>query len=185
MSVLGMDPAQIPAPCQGAIQSARREAPSQGRGLRRSLPRACSTIRRWPSGSRRSASISNSKACFRASLISSSCSASRRRPAPPSSGTIMSSTRWPPDCRGRSSTASPSGRCRICHTPMNCCATSCRRPWRGSRSLTRCRPEAAAEWGKDGLVEIVVVSGFYQMFAAINQGFDIVPSGKGPPRATT
>jgi 4-carboxymuconolactone decarboxylase len=33
--------------------------------------------------------------------------------------------------------------------------------------------KAAAEWGKDGLVEIVVVSGFYQMFAAINQGFDI------------
>ena len=32
--------------------------------------------------------------------------------------------------------------------------------------------------GKDGLVEIVVISGFYQMFAAINQGFDIVPSGK-------
>ena len=35
---------------------------------------------------------------------------------------------------------------------------------------------AAAEWGKDGLVEIVVVSGFYQMFAAINQGFDIQPA---------
>jgi 4-carboxymuconolactone decarboxylase len=33
--------------------------------------------------------------------------------------------------------------------------------------------QVAAEWGKDGLVEIVVVSGFYQMFAAINQGFDI------------
>jgi 4-carboxymuconolactone decarboxylase len=33
--------------------------------------------------------------------------------------------------------------------------------------------QAAAEWGKDCLVEIVVVSGFYQMFAAINQGFDI------------
>jgi 4-carboxymuconolactone decarboxylase len=33
--------------------------------------------------------------------------------------------------------------------------------------------QAAAEWGKKGLVEIVVVSGFYQMFAAINQGFDI------------
>jgi 4-carboxymuconolactone decarboxylase len=32
---------------------------------------------------------------------------------------------------------------------------------------------AAAEWGKRGLVEIVVLSGFYQMFAAINQGFDI------------
>ena len=32
---------------------------------------------------------------------------------------------------------------------------------------------AAAEWGKQGLVEIVVLSGFYQMFAAINQGFDI------------
>jgi len=33
--------------------------------------------------------------------------------------------------------------------------------------------QAAAEWGKEGLVEIVVISGFYQMFAAINQGFDI------------
>jgi len=37
--------------------------------------------------------------------------------------------------------------------------------------------EAAALWGKHGLVEIVVVSGFYQMFAAINQGFDIRPPG--------
>jgi 4-carboxymuconolactone decarboxylase len=36
---------------------------------------------------------------------------------------------------------------------------------------------AAAEWGKPGLVEIVVLSGFYQMFAAINQGFDIRPAG--------
>jgi 4-carboxymuconolactone decarboxylase len=34
---------------------------------------------------------------------------------------------------------------------------------------------AAAQWGAEGLVEIVVVSGFYQMFAAINQGFDIRP----------
>jgi 4-carboxymuconolactone decarboxylase len=34
---------------------------------------------------------------------------------------------------------------------------------------------AAAQWGVEGLVEIVVVSGFYQMFAAINQGFDIKP----------
>jgi 4-carboxymuconolactone decarboxylase len=32
---------------------------------------------------------------------------------------------------------------------------------------------AAAEWGREGLVEIVVVSGFYQMFATINQGFGI------------
>lgn len=32
---------------------------------------------------------------------------------------------------------------------------------------------AVAEWGKEGLVEIVVLSGFYQMFAAINQGFGI------------
>jgi len=35
---------------------------------------------------------------------------------------------------------------------------------------------AVAEWGTEGLVEIVVVSGFYQMFAAINQGFAIKPS---------
>jgi 4-carboxymuconolactone decarboxylase len=33
--------------------------------------------------------------------------------------------------------------------------------------------QAAAQWGKRGLVEIVVLSGFYQMFAAINQGFGI------------
>src|SRR3984893_318454 len=32
--------------------------------------------------------------------------------------------------------------------------------------------------GKRGLVEIVVLSGFYQMFAAINQGFDIRPAPK-------
>jgi 4-carboxymuconolactone decarboxylase len=34
---------------------------------------------------------------------------------------------------------------------------------------------AVTEWGAEGLVEIVVVSGFYQMFAAINQGFAIKP----------
>jgi 4-carboxymuconolactone decarboxylase len=38
--------------------------------------------------------------------------------------------------------------------------------------------QAVAEWGKKGLVEIVVLSGFYQMFAAINQGFDIRPTGE-------
>jgi 4-carboxymuconolactone decarboxylase len=38
---------------------------------------------------------------------------------------------------------------------------------------------AAAEWGPEGLVEVVVVSGFYQMFATINQGFAI---GAGPAR---
>lgn len=37
--------------------------------------------------------------------------------------------------------------------------------------------QAATLWGKHGLVEIVVLSGFYQMFAAINQGFDIRPPG--------
>jgi 4-carboxymuconolactone decarboxylase len=37
--------------------------------------------------------------------------------------------------------------------------------------------QAVAAWGKRGLVEIVVLSGFYQMFAAINQGFDIRPGG--------
>ena len=34
---------------------------------------------------------------------------------------------------------------------------------------------AVTEWGVEGLVEIVVLSGFYQMFAAINQGFAIKP----------
>jgi 4-carboxymuconolactone decarboxylase len=40
---------------------------------------------------------------------------------------------------------------------------------------------AVAHWGREGLVEIVAVSGFYQMFAAINQGFDIQPPGKALP----
>ena len=35
--------------------------------------------------------------------------------------------------------------------------------------------QAVTQWGKRGLIEIVVLSGFYQMFAAINQGFDIRP----------
>ena len=35
--------------------------------------------------------------------------------------------------------------------------------------------QAAAQWGKPGLVELVVLSGFYQMFAAVNQAFDIRP----------
>ena len=39
---------------------------------------------------------------------------------------------------------------------------------------------AVAEWGKQGMVEIVVLSGFYQMFAAINQGFGIgMPNSVG------
>ena len=36
--------------------------------------------------------------------------------------------------------------------------------------------QAVTQWGKRGLVEIVVLLGFYQMFAAINQGFDIRPA---------
>jgi 4-carboxymuconolactone decarboxylase len=38
--------------------------------------------------------------------------------------------------------------------------------------------QAITQWGKRGLVEIVVLSGFYQMFAAINQGFDIRPPSR-------
>jgi 4-carboxymuconolactone decarboxylase len=32
---------------------------------------------------------------------------------------------------------------------------------------------AVGQWGREGLVEIVVLSGFYQMFAAVNQGFEV------------
>lgn len=39
-----------------------------------------------------------------------------------------------------------------------------------------------AEWGVEGLVEVVVVSGFYQMFAAINQGFGIMAAPASPAR---
>jgi 4-carboxymuconolactone decarboxylase len=41
--------------------------------------------------------------------------------------------------------------------------------WRPVPDVLQAR--AATEWGAKGLVEIVVVCGFYQMFAAINQGF--------------
>lgn len=38
--------------------------------------------------------------------------------------------------------------------------------------------EAMAAFGKQGFVELVVLSGFYQMFAAINQGFDVALPGR-------
>jgi 4-carboxymuconolactone decarboxylase len=41
---------------------------------------------------------------------------------------------------------------------------------------------AVAQWGAEGLVEIVVLSGFYQMFAAINQGFAIASTAGAPSR---
>jgi 4-carboxymuconolactone decarboxylase len=37
--------------------------------------------------------------------------------------------------------------------------------------------DATAEYGLPGFIEIVVLSGFYQMFSAINQGFDVSRSG--------
>ncbi|HET6379104.1 MAG TPA: carboxymuconolactone decarboxylase family protein [Methylocella sp.] len=42
--------------------------------------------------------------------------------------------------------------------------------------------QALAQWGQKGLIEIVVLSGFYQMFAAINQGFSIAPPSPAPSR---
>jgi hypothetical protein len=50
------------------------------------------------------------------------------------------------------------------------------------RQLTRIsrRTGFSVATGKQGLVEIVVLSGFYQMFAAINQGFDIHPPAAVP-----
>jgi len=45
---------------------------------------------------------------------------------------------------------------------------------------------AIAKFGLEGFVEIVVLSGFYQMFSAINQGFDVAPpDGVAPPFAGT
>ena len=51
MTVLEMDPAKFPAPAKALYDriAARRRAKGEGFG--------CSTIRRWPNGSRRSASI--------------------------------------------------------------------------------------------------------------------------------
>jgi 4-carboxymuconolactone decarboxylase len=38
---------------------------------------------------------------------------------------------------------------------------------------------AITAYGMQGFVEIVVLSGFYQMFSAINQGFDVAPPAGG------
>ncbi|MEF3366756.1 carboxymuconolactone decarboxylase family protein [Methylocystis sp. 9N] len=45
--------------------------------------------------------------------------------------------------------------------------------------------EAIARFGMEGFVELVVLSGFYQMFSAINQGFDVaLPVGAQAPFAS-
>ena len=36
--------------------------------------------------------------------------------------------------------------------------------------------EAIAAYGMEGFIELVVLSGFYQLFSTINQGFDVSPS---------
>jgi 4-carboxymuconolactone decarboxylase len=42
--------------------------------------------------------------------------------------------------------------------------------------------EAIRCFGKEGYVELVVLSGFYQMFSAINQGFGVaLPAGASTP----
>ena len=40
---------------------------------------------------------------------------------------------------------------------------------------------AIAKFGMKGFVELVVVTGFYQMFSAINQGFDVTPPAGSKP----
>jgi 4-carboxymuconolactone decarboxylase len=44
---------------------------------------------------------------------------------------------------------------------------------------------AIAAYGMEGFVEIVVLSGFYQMFAAINQGFAVAPPASGAAQSST
>ena len=77
----------------------------------------------------------------------------------------MSSTRWTPDCLGPSSTASPNARIGVCQLLRDIMSKAL--AWQPIPDALQAR--AVAEWGKDGLVEIVVISGFYQMFAAINR----------------
>ena len=40
---------------------------------------------------------------------------------------------------------------------------------------------AIARFGMKGFVELVVLTGFYQMFSAINQGFAVAPPTGSPP----
>ncbi len=40
----------------------------------------------------------------------------------------------------------------------------------------KAQSDAIENFGMYGFIEIVVLSGFYQMFSAINQGFDILPN---------
>jgi len=43
---------------------------------------------------------------------------------------------------------------------------------------------AIAAYGRQGYIELVVLSGFYQMFSAINQGFDVKPETEAPVKVT-
>ena len=186
MSVLGMRPRQIPAPVEGAINrlAAKRRAKGEAfGGPRPSLAQ--------PSGADRAG-----RGPRLLSQIRGRASARRLSVHRAKRGTgDWRRLRVMPSCPARA------GR-RIASVPhrrhRRALEQEFRQPQRtaarhhvegvgcGRRSLTRCKSELSPRSrGKDGLVEIVVISGFYQMFAAINQGFDIVPSGKGPPPATT
>ena len=38
---------------------------------------------------------------------------------------------------------------------------------------------AISAYGMEGFIELVVLSGFYQMFSTINEGFDVKPKAAG------
>ena len=184
MSVLGMDPAKFPAPVKALYNRIAARAPSQGRRLRRSVlalaqpsgagrtgrgARLLSEIRRRAAAGLLSVHRAKRRAGdWRRLRVARSCAA----------------------CAGRRIAAGHHRRHRraleqdLPH-PYELLRDIMSKTLAWQPIPDALQAQAVAEWGKDGLVEIVVISGFYQMFAAINQGFDIVPSGKGPPPATT
>jgi 4-carboxymuconolactone decarboxylase len=86
--------------------------------------------------------------------------------------------RLPPDYRSHSSTGSPGFSNASLPHPFDLLHKIQAKTLAWQPIPDALQVQAVAEWGNDGLVEIVVVSGFYQMFAAINQGFDIQPPGQ-------
>ena len=91
------------------------------------------------------------------------------------SGTTMCSMHWRPACHRALVDGIAAGKADALPQPYDLVQEILAKTTTWQVVPDELQARAVAQWGREGLVEIVVVSGFYQMFAAINQGFDIHP----------
>ena len=182
MTVLDMNPATLPAAARALYETMAARRKSQGRRLRRPLCRAAQPSRAGAPRSRSWGSSSSSRARCRARSTSSSCS--------PIARATGADYEWHDHIEHARAAGLPAD--VIDAHRLRPHRQRCREPYALAHAILAkttawqvvpddLQAQAAAQWGKRGLVEIVVLSGFYQMFAAINQGFDIRPRGSSGP----